>query len=449
MSQASGRVRRWLIVPLVVGAIVLILGALHFAPAATPLAAQSAATPGSCAPYDSVCSYCQNHPTSSICPEAPTAAAATTAAPAATGAAPTAHPQASATAAATAAQPSASAAPAAFTVVASGLNNPRGLKFGPDGNLYVAEAGIGGGTNSTVGKCTQVVPPVGPYTGSDTGSRISMITPAGVRTTVVDNIPSAQDALQPNPDVQGVADVAFIGDTLYGLLAGAGCSHGVPNTPNGIIKANADGTWTSIANLSAFYQANPVAKPSASDFEPDGDPYSLIADMGNLYAVNANQGELEKITPDGTISRVVDLSATEGHLVPTAIALGPDGDFYVGNLFHFPVVNGDAEILKITPDGTVSHFATGLTAVTGLAFGGNGQLYALEFSAAPPSGSPAPIAPGTGRVVSVSASGGITPIAGGLSFPTAMTVGPDGALYVSNNGVGAPGSGQIVRIPLP
>ena len=46
-------------------------------------------------------------------------------------------------------------------VFATGLNSPRGLKFGPDGNLYVAEAGLGG-TNSTVGTCDQVSFPVGP-----------------------------------------------------------------------------------------------------------------------------------------------------------------------------------------------------------------------------------------------------------------------------------------------
>jgi BON domain len=52
--------------------------------------------------------------------------------------------------------------------------------------------------------------------------------------------------------------------------------------------------------------------------------------------------------------------------------------------------------------------------------------------------------------VRIDPSGAQTVVATGLSFPSAMTFGPDGALYVSNFGFGAPeGVGQIVRIELP
>jgi hypothetical protein len=322
------------------------------------------------------------------------------------------------------------------SVFSTGFNAPRGLKFGPDGYLYVAEAGIGG-TNSSTG-CMQVPAPVGPYTGSDTGSRISRISPAGKRETWVNGLPSTQTSPQNGGSPMGVADVAFIGNTLYGLLAGAGCSHGVPNIPNGVVRVNANHSWTEIADLSAFQQSNPVAHPNPPDFEPDGTWYSMVDVDNNLYAVEPNHGELDRITAKGDISRVIDISAFEGHIVPTAVTWY-NGAFYVGNLDLFPIVAGSASVFRVTTNGSISTFATGFTTVVGVLFDELGGLYVLENT----TGDQFPT-PGTGDIIRVDPSGTRTTVASGLNLPTAMTMGPDNKIYVSVWGFGGtPGTGEI------
>jgi hypothetical protein len=327
---------------------------------------------------------------------------------------------------------------------ATGLNGPRGLRFGPDGNLYVAEAGTGG-TISTVGNCLQVPFPVGPYLGSPTGGRVSMINHSGVRTTITDQLPSSQANEIIGGDREGVSDVEFIGHNLYALLAGAGCSHGVASIPNQVVKINSNGTWSSVANISEWLMNHPVANPEPDDFEPDGTPYSMINVDGHLYVVEPNHGDFFKVNLGGQITRVADISASQGHVVPTTVAYRA-GNFVIGNLHPFPVVPGSSSLYRVTMSGQVSVLLTGFTTILGVTFDEDGRLYVLENSTVPGMGP----TPGTGDIVRVDASGKKTILVSGLSLPTAMTFGPDIKLYVSNMGFGpgADGGGQILQVDL-
>jgi sugar lactone lactonase YvrE len=327
---------------------------------------------------------------------------------------------------------------ASVTVFATGLNNPRGLEFGPDGGLYVAEGGLGGTMTTTAAQCDQVVPPIGPYSGGFTAD-ILRFAPDGSRSVVASGLPSTQAAVGFR---SGVADVAFVGDTLYALLVGAGCSHGFTGIDNGILRVNSDGSTTQIADLSEYIKDHPVAHAEPDDFEPDGTLYSLIAVRGDLYAVEPNHGEVLRVDPaTGATSRVVDVSATQGHIVPTVIAY--HGNFFLGNLGVFPVTPGTQAVFRLTPSGELKPWATGLTSILGLAFDGRDRMYVLETSNT--AGNPTP---GYGDIVRIDPSGKRTTIVSGLTFPTGMTMGPDGALWVSERGFGPtiPGFGRILRV---
>jgi len=169
---------------------------------------------------------------------------------------------------------------------------------------------------------------------------------------VASELPSSQTA-PPMSFVTGVADVAFgPGGSLFALIAGAGCSHGLAGTSNQIVRVHRDGSVTTVADLSAFLTAHPVANPDAADFEPDGTWYNFVTAGRGFYTVEPNHQELDKITADGHVSRVIDFSkffpGNTDWRGPTAMT-SRGGSLNIGTLTPFPVKAGAARCSRSTP----------------------------------------------------------------------------------------------------
>jgi hypothetical protein len=333
------------------------------------------------------------------------------------------------------------AAPAegSVTTFATGLTNPRHVRFGPDGALYVAEAGIGGTQLAT--EC----PPVdnmftqdGPYMAGFTG-RISRIGPDGRRKTVADRLPSSHDGLG---DGFGPSDIAWIGHTMYAVIEGGGCSRGLPDDPAGIVRIRRDGSYRYVADISAFVRTHPVANEPvcgpAGDCEPDGVPHSLLAVGDMLYVVETNHNSILRVNPlTGAITRVYDLSVQD----PAPIILVRSGSRFL--------LGGFDGLIQTFSDrfGPVRTFDEGYDPITDLAFAG-GRLHVLEtFSGEP-------FSPDSGRVVQRRHDGRRKVLASGLNFPVGMAANEDGhlyrrGLYVSTVGYGqgpVEGRGRVVRL---
>src|SRR5215831_1137061 len=143
-----------------------------------------------------------------------------------------------------------------------------------------------------------------------------------------------------------------------------------------------------------------------------------------------HHSELDRVTPAGRISRVIDISASQGHVVPTALV--HHRGTYIANLGVFDPSDGtgDEHVWRLTPHRTLRVRATGVEKVLGLAFR-DGRPYALEMNTT--AGGPTP---GTGAIVQLGPSGPVKTIVSGLTSQTGMTVGSDEAFYVSNQGLG-------------
>jgi len=351
--------------------------------------------------------------------------------------------------------PSASTGP--WTVVAQGLDAPRGIGFGPDGTLYVGEQGSGGSA------CTETER--GQACAGATGGISSL--KDGVLTRVIDGLPSVAGG----QDVGGVSDFAIAADGTFVVTVNLGGSPDIRSTmPEGmravvgtIASAAADGTLTPIADLAQWEADN---DPDSADpgSAVDSNPYGLtITPDGDYLVTDAGGNDLLMVTPDGTISLAglfpasfqpapADPSASADpgaspamvpmQAVPTAVVIGPDGAAYVSQLTGFPFPVGGASIWRVEAGKEPKVYATGLTNVMDLAFGPDGTLWVVEFAH---NG----LLSGdiTGALLSIPAGGGAPTLVAteGLMAPGGVAVAADGTVYVANGSV-MPGGGSVVSI---
>jgi hypothetical protein len=331
------------------------------------------------------------------------------------------------------------------TTYATGLTNPRGLTFGPDGNLYVAEAGVGGEqTPADIDPgCPVIVNIYSPYTAGYSG-RVTRVLADGTTETVADNLPSMTDV---GGVSYGPTDVAFVGGTLYVLIEMGGCSHALPEDLPAILRVNPDGSTDSVANLNDWLANNPPhfikdTDPTTTDLEPGGVFHSMFAAGRYLYVIETNRGMLLRVDPrKGVIELAYDMSIDNAEHNPIVMTRRGN-DYYVGT---FGEDGGPAELAQFDKDfSDYSLPFQSLDPIVGLAWHGN-RLYGVEiFPYDDPwtteSANLVTFDPKTGARTEV--------LIGFATFPNGLVTGPDGALYTSNWGISFTGDGDggVLRI---
>lgn len=303
-------------------------------------------------------------------------------------------------------------------VYAEGLTNPRNMSFDSAGMLYVADAGNGG---------PQMTPDDTPFGAS--GSILS-VAADGKLTTVVNGLVSYREG---NP--LGANDVQ-VTDTSIWVLIGETSDFTIPFTHALVELDKATGrVKTYVDLLSAELELDPDGNPNKQSNPTD----FVVAADGTIYIANAGCNCLMSWTKADGVKIVVAWPHKTDNPVPTALALGADGDLYVGFLTGFPFPKEGSRIERWSA-GALKTTYKGMTAVTGLLSAADGTLYAVEFGVFEQGKGWGP-----GRVVKVAESG-LTPVMENLTSPYGLAQAPDGTIVVSTGSTGG-ADGRILVVP--
>src|SRR5262249_33990930 len=257
--------------------------------------------------------------------------------------------------------------PSSFETVMSGLDNPRGLALGPEGGLYVAEAGRGGG-----GPSTEVRPGVSASYGPP--GAVSRLW-HGQQERVATGLPSL---IAPD-GATGPNDISFQGRGNAYVTVGLGTNPtrrselgAVGGGFAQLVRLQPSGNWNNVSDIGTYEAAvNPGGGPL------DSNPFGLLAEAGDQVVLDAGGNALLRVDANGEVSTLAEFpSRDDGRstdAVPTCVARGPDGAYYVGELTGVPFAAGAANIYRVVPGQAPQIVHTGFKTIIDLDFGPDGS----------------------------------------------------------------------------
>jgi hypothetical protein len=330
-------------------------------------------------------------------------------------------------------------------VLAEGLSDPRGIAAGGAGRVLVAESG-----NGTL---TLVEP--------RRGGKVSVSTFASL----------------PSEDGGGPVDVAFKSLNKTWVLATLPPEEGGGGGGQ-LLRLNRKGKIVEKIDIAGYQQGDP--DPDDQEGLPEeSNPNGLaLLPGGGILVADAANNDLLLVDTRREITTVARFkpelvpwpdglpfpgppagTPVPAEAVPTAVAIGPDGAWYVSELKGFPFAKEASRIWRIEPgsegatcdpanpsSGPCQTVGTGFTSVIDLAFGRDGTMYVLEIVKEGLLGVEVFGDPPIGALWAVKNGVKTELAAGTLMAPGGVSVGFDGSLSVTTGTVFGPGGGAVVRI---
>nr|CAA9312875.1 MAG: hypothetical protein AVDCRST_MAG46-266 [uncultured Nocardioidaceae bacterium] len=251
-----------------------------------------------------------------------------------------------------------------YTVVRSGLDNPRSLQILPTGNVLVAEAGHGSRTDAgcTERGCAGRTGKVTLLTGVESSKEATVLDRLLSLSGPDGSFATGADGASKRPGGAYVAIIARGPGRQGGKLVAPG--------PEGGVRV--------IANISRYEE----------NHDPDGEgvdsnPYAVLARRGGYLVADAGGDSILHVKLDGSIRTwaVMPEYGPRVDAVPTSISRGADGYIYVGELHSEQ--RGKANVLRYDRHGNLVDKIGGFTGVTGVDMSSNGNLYVSELFGGP------------------------------------------------------------------